>query len=177
MDDQDAKTHKIKPDGEESVNEKVGDSAINYAKNKLCNNSSRTNLPQLNTVERGRGRRIFGSIIGTLRKNEAESKEQDVKYTSRRVIENKLAQKLKEERELAQSRYKRNSEVLDDSDISKIIKEKAEQTKKDNMRLYAYNLKTETVDPPIYYRPYTLLPVQEERLNNQIRVTKQDITV
>jgi len=114
--------------------------------------------------ERKRGQRLFGALLGTLSQSSSSAAQK------RRVdIEKRQQAKLKQQAEEDSQRQRERLEGLKAirQREQKKFDEKSMRIRHSNLLSMANFLQTKT-EPRLYYKPWELLPEQEEQLNQQL---------
>ncbi|CUS09878.1 unnamed protein product [Tuber aestivum] len=138
--------------------------------------------------EKRRGRRLFGALLGTIGKFQADNSSARARNNAvkRREVEAKLQEKLKAQTEEIDEKLKREDEGINHrkmveqrqfderavgnlrSDISGLM-----QIRHDNLLNQAHTLSTKS-SPKLFYLPWKLTPEEEERIKLQV-LAAQDI--
>ncbi|KAF2423121.1 hypothetical protein EJ08DRAFT_619091 [Tothia fuscella] len=149
---------------------------------RLNHNNDDTNSPQDDTrkavrrqtgqlEERKRGQRLFGNLLGTLSQSSSSSAQK-----RRADIERRQQVKLKQqEEEVSQRRHDRLEELTASRRREqKVFDEKAMHLRHSNMLNQARFLQTMS-EPKLYYKPWDLLPDQEDQIQRQITAAQATI--
>ncbi|KAG4411563.1 hypothetical protein IFR04_015302 [Cadophora malorum] len=121
--------------------------------------------------EKKRGQRLFGGLLSTLSQSTPNGQQK-----RRLEIEKRQHEKVKQQKEADEAR--RREKLADLKAIRRaeqVIYDEAEmQTRHSNLLAMAHFLCTKS-EPKIYYKPWELLPRDEERIKSQIREAEATI--
>ncbi|CAZ85379.1 unnamed protein product [Tuber melanosporum] len=127
--------------------------------------------------EKRRGRRLFGAILGTIGKFQADNSSVRARNSAvkRREVEAKLQEKLKAQTEEIDEKLKREDEGINHRKMveQRQFDERAMQIRHDSLLNQAHTLSTKS-SPKLFYLPWKLTPEEEERIKLQV-LAAQDI--
>jgi len=114
--------------------------------------------------ERKRGQRLFGGLLNTLSQNTSSSQQK-----RRQEIERRQQEKAKQQKAEDEGRRSEKIRKLKEVRQQEMVKfnEQSMRIRHSNMLAIAHFLYTKT-EPKIYYKPWELLPSDEERIKLQI---------
>ncbi|KAK3088328.1 hypothetical protein FSP39_017661 [Pinctada imbricata] len=127
-----------------------------------------------------RNKRMFGLLLGTLRKFKDEAKESEEKAKQRKQIEKKLEEKFKEEKEeiikerrqLFQERKQKQKRIHKLEQKMELVQMHDQWVEETNKLVNFIQTKAK---PPIFYLPKTMTPELEKRLGDTTAVVEEMI--
>ncbi|CAG8960678.1 hypothetical protein HYFRA_00013446 [Hymenoscyphus fraxineus] len=143
---------------EEPVEKKLSDPAQDRRKSRV-------------QEEKKRGQRLFGGLLSTLSQSTSNGQQKRRQEIEKRQQERAKQQKAEDETRRARKR----ESILATRKVEQIKYDEASmKTRHSNMLAMAHSLCT-TTEPKLYYKPWELLPQEEERIKVQVAEAENNI--
>ncbi|PGH15455.1 hypothetical protein AJ79_02432 [Helicocarpus griseus UAMH5409] len=121
--------------------------------------------------ERKRGQRLFGSLLGTLSQSSST-----VAQKRRADIEKKQQAKLRiQDEEYNELSRKKREDILEERRKAQRVYDKQAMRLRHSNELAMANFLKTTTEPVLYYKPWQLLPGEEDRIKKQIEDCKAKV--